>query len=469
MDFRILGPLEVDDRGRRLPLRGPRQRALLASLLLARAARSSPRTACSTRSGAASRRRAAAPRCAYGSRSCARRSPRPGARPTLTTRSPGYVLEVDAGQVDALRFERLLGEGRAAARRRRRRRGRGDAPRGARALARARAGRVRRRAVRRRRERQARGAAHPGRRGAGQGGALARPAPGARGRARRARRRASVPRAAARTADAGALSLRPAGGGARGVPRRAQRLRRGARDRADPPAAGAGAERSSGRTRPSTRRRSAAGRPPAAPGGERKLATVLVAAPAGCPEDSDPERSSALLERFRDSATDEIESCGGHVETFAGDTLTVAFGAPVAHEDHTPRALHAALSLQRRVADDFGGALQLRVGIDTGELLSGGRSGLRRSRRRRSGAPAAGGAARDDPRRRAGRRDRPPRLRVRPAELRRSRRVSRPAAPARADRHRVARPDGGSSAVRPSSSRSGPPIGVWSPTASRGS
>ena len=34
MDFRILGPLEVDDDGRQLPLGGARQRALLAMLLL---------------------------------------------------------------------------------------------------------------------------------------------------------------------------------------------------------------------------------------------------------------------------------------------------------------------------------------------------------------------------------------------------------------------------------------------------
>src|SRR6266498_3691213 len=34
MDFRILGPLEVDHDGRRLPLGGHQQRALLALLLL---------------------------------------------------------------------------------------------------------------------------------------------------------------------------------------------------------------------------------------------------------------------------------------------------------------------------------------------------------------------------------------------------------------------------------------------------
>ena len=306
MEFRILGPLEVDDRGRRLPLRGPRQRALLASLLLARG-RDRPedrlldevwRGEPPPSGGAALRVRISQLRKALAATA---------ARPALTTRPPGYVLEVDAGQVDALRFERLLGAGTRAAGRRRRRCGRDDAARGARALARPGAGRVRGRTVRRGRERQARGAAHRGGRGADQGRALARPAPRARRRARRARRRASVPRAAARAADAGALPLGPAGGGARGVPRRTERLRRGARDRADPPAPGPGAEdpppgrvpRRARATRPqavdSSGRGAQAGDRPRR--GARRL-----------PEDSDPERSSALLERFRDSATDEIEA-----------------------------------------------------------------------------------------------------------------------------------------------------------------
>jgi DNA-binding SARP family transcriptional activator len=36
MEFRILGPLEVEEDGRTIPLAGPKQRALLALLLLAR-------------------------------------------------------------------------------------------------------------------------------------------------------------------------------------------------------------------------------------------------------------------------------------------------------------------------------------------------------------------------------------------------------------------------------------------------
>jgi hypothetical protein len=58
MEFRILGPLEVIEQGRSLPLGGIRQRALLAALPL-RANTSSPPTDCSTTSGATIRRQSA--------------------------------------------------------------------------------------------------------------------------------------------------------------------------------------------------------------------------------------------------------------------------------------------------------------------------------------------------------------------------------------------------------------------------
>ena len=110
MDFRILGPLEVDHRGRRWRSAG-RGAALLASLLL-RAGEIVPedrlldevwRGEPPPSGGAALRVRISQLRKALAAT---------GSPPALTTRPPGYVLEVDAGQVDALRFERLLGEGR---------------------------------------------------------------------------------------------------------------------------------------------------------------------------------------------------------------------------------------------------------------------------------------------------------------------------------------------------------------------
>ena len=93
--------------------RGPRQRALLASLLL-RAGEIVPedrlldevwRGEPPPSGGAALRVRISQLRKALAAT---------GSPPALTTRAPGYVLEVDAAQVDALRFERLLGEGRTA-------------------------------------------------------------------------------------------------------------------------------------------------------------------------------------------------------------------------------------------------------------------------------------------------------------------------------------------------------------------
>ena len=111
-----------------------------------------------------------------------------------------------------------------------------------------------------------------------------------------------------------------------------------------------------------------------APPDERKLATVLFADLVGSTaraEDEDPERIRALLDRFYDAMREEIELAGGTVEKFAGDAVMAAFGAPAAHEDHAERALHAGLAMQRRLRADFGRELALRIGVNTGEVVSG--------------------------------------------------------------------------------------------------
>lgn len=113
---------------------------------------------------------------------------------------------------------------------------------------------------------------------------------------------------------------------------------------------------------------------PPPPGAERKLATVLFADLVGSTalgERSDPERTRALLERFYDAMAVEIELAGGTVEKFAGDAVMAAFGAPAALEDHAERALHSALAMQRRLAELFGSELQLRIGVNTGEVVVG--------------------------------------------------------------------------------------------------
>jgi class 3 adenylate cyclase/tetratricopeptide (TPR) repeat protein len=107
---------------------------------------------------------------------------------------------------------------------------------------------------------------------------------------------------------------------------------------------------------------------------ERKLATVLFADLVGSTElagTQDPERTRALLNRFYDAMAAEIEGAGGTVEKFVGDAVMAAFGAPAAQEDHAERALHTALSMQRRLEELFGDSLSLRIGVNTGEVVVG--------------------------------------------------------------------------------------------------
>src|SRR5213592_2318708 len=120
----------------------------------------------------------------------------------------------------------------------------------------------------------------------------------------------------------------------------------------------------------------ACGAPVAAdrPAEERKLATVVFADLVGSTAlagSEDPERTRVLLDRFYGAMADEIEGAGGTVEKFVGDAVMASFGAPTALEDHAERALHAALAMQRRLAELFGDRLALRIGVNTGEVVVG--------------------------------------------------------------------------------------------------
>ena len=109
-------------------------------------------------------------------------------------------------------------------------------------------------------------------------------------------------------------------------------------------------------------------------GDERKLVTVLFADLVGSTafaDDRDPERVRMRLERFYDAMRHEIELTDGTVEKFAGDAVMAVFGAPVALEDHAERALHAALAMQQRMQELFGDELELRVGVNTGDVVVG--------------------------------------------------------------------------------------------------
>jgi class 3 adenylate cyclase len=107
---------------------------------------------------------------------------------------------------------------------------------------------------------------------------------------------------------------------------------------------------------------------------ERKLATILFADLVGSTElgsSQDPERTRAMLDRFYEAMAAEIAGAGGTVEKFVGDAVMAVFGAPYAQEDHAERALHATLAMRRRLAELFEGRLQLRIGVNSGEVVVG--------------------------------------------------------------------------------------------------
>ncbi|MFC7713100.1 AfsR/SARP family transcriptional regulator [Nonomuraea recticatena] len=110
MEFRLLGPVEVWDQGRQLPIGGPKPRALLAALLLGREhVVSVDRLVDSIWS-------ADAPDAARGLIqtyvSMIRRTLGPR---TIETHAPGYLLRIGTGQLDLHQFDRLVAEGRRAA------------------------------------------------------------------------------------------------------------------------------------------------------------------------------------------------------------------------------------------------------------------------------------------------------------------------------------------------------------------
>jgi len=116
MEFRILGPLEVVEGGQSLPLGGPKQRAVLAVLLLnANEVVSSerlidelwadepPKTAEATLRVYVSQLRKALEPALPRSK-----------RQTLESRSPGYLVRVGSDELDLTHFERLFEQGRDA-------------------------------------------------------------------------------------------------------------------------------------------------------------------------------------------------------------------------------------------------------------------------------------------------------------------------------------------------------------------
>ena len=119
----------------------------------------------------------------------------------------------------------------------------------------------------------------------------------------------------------------------------------------------------------------------ATPSAEYKQVTVLfadvvhsmdIAAAVGA------ERLREIMAELVNRAAMVVQRFGGTVDKFTGDGIMAVFGAPVALEDHAVRACLAALEIQAETArlavevnDRDGIDLQVRVGLNSGEVIAG--------------------------------------------------------------------------------------------------
>ena len=113
----------------------------------------------------------------------------------------------------------------------------------------------------------------------------------------------------------------------------------------------------------------------------RKTVTVLftdVSGSTALGERLDPESFRRVMARYFEVSQRCIERHGGTVEKFIGDAVMAVFGIPAVHEDDALRALRAAAELREALAAlneelerDYGVALEVRTGINSGQVVTG--------------------------------------------------------------------------------------------------
>ena len=120
---------------------------------------------------------------------------------------------------------------------------------------------------------------------------------------------------------------------------------------------------------------------PAEPAGEvRKTVSIVfcdVTGSTAMGEGLDPEPLRNVMTRYFDTMRASIERHGGTVEKFIGDAVMAVFGIPQLHEDDALRAVRAAADMQsdlavlnRELERDRGVSIRVRIGVNTGEVVS---------------------------------------------------------------------------------------------------
>jgi class 3 adenylate cyclase/tetratricopeptide (TPR) repeat protein len=119
---------------------------------------------------------------------------------------------------------------------------------------------------------------------------------------------------------------------------------------------------------------------PGATTGERRIVTMLfcdVVGSTAAAERLDPEEWAEVMNRVFETMTAPIQRFDGTLARLMGDAIFAFFGAPVAHEDDPHRAVSAGLAIVEAMhayqasAGGADGALDVRVGINTGPVVVG--------------------------------------------------------------------------------------------------
>ncbi|HSV57979.1 MAG TPA: AAA family ATPase, partial [Variovorax sp.] len=125
---------------------------------------------------------------------------------------------------------------------------------------------------------------------------------------------------------------------------------------------------------------------------ELKQVTVLLADLCGSTEQvvrTDAEGGQAYLDEALRLMSEAVAVYGGTQVQWRGDELLALFGAPVAHEDHALRACLAAIAMldAMKAQNSRQVPMQVRIGIDSGEVIAGPGSGELSGSYRVDGAP----------------------------------------------------------------------------------
>ena len=113
----------------------------------------------------------------------------------------------------------------------------------------------------------------------------------------------------------------------------------------------------------------------------RKTVTVVfcdIANSTPLGEKLDPEVMRAVMEQYFEVVRQELERHGGTVEKFIGDAVMAVFGIPTVHDDDALRAVRAAIDMRTalgglnvEIERRHGVRLELRTGVNTGEVVAG--------------------------------------------------------------------------------------------------